>query len=79
MKKDKNKQPVIKNLNDLALAKERYRYEVKLQEHSLLSYFEHFSINLKASVKETVNFALEKFIYATLVGIMNNLGGRNEK
>ena len=70
MKNLKNNQPVIKNMHDLAIAKERYKYEVKLKEKSLQADYIYLSNNLKSAFKQTVNVAMEKLIYSTVMKLI---------
>lgn len=62
----------ISSVADLRVAKERYRYEAKLQEQHLMTGVKQFKSSVKEAAKNTFREAVQKLIYLTLLNIMKN-------
>ena len=67
----KKKAPLkINSMKDLEIARERYRYEVRLQEQAMLTGLSTFRLNLSSSIRQSFHIAVENVLINTLVKLI---------
>ncbi|MGC9342671.1 MAG: hypothetical protein ACP5E3_08230 [Bacteroidales bacterium] len=60
----------ISSMQDLKLMKERYRYEVKLNEQSFKTEFSYFRSDLRSAARQTLNNLIEKMLISLTLKLL---------